>query len=353
MNKKASAANALYELHHALDSIVLPVSRRILKLNCFSRSRDNFDWDLLNDIGIINLLRKDYLRHGSIRRTFELYQSTRLDTRSHRYESLFALLIVTIVGTFTAGLALDLYNSNKDKLGGWLQRLRAEARLFGGESDSDADERFRELLEHRERLRLAHKFASATAKEVLDDFGIILQCFFEKSRSGDESLWRRYQEFSRDYTSSDRNIDKGKVLKAIEAYTKGTLAQKLDEVGVELEIPKNTDVAAIFHGIPVGAGGASGISHVLGCERVKTTHPIIVAADATWFGPQDMEWIASSAGVVTTNCGPTGHIPVICRGLGIPCAIIKNEEFARIVNGQRLGLSGTTGLVGVGVVVSL
>jgi phosphohistidine swiveling domain-containing protein len=299
-----------------------------------------------------------------------------LDTRSHRYESLFALLIVTIVGTFTAGLALDLYNSNKDKLGGWLQRLRAEARLFGGESDSDADERFRELLEHRERLRLAHKFASATAKEVLDDFGIILQCFiarqmhangsisyaeyialvdrfFEKSRSGDESLWRRYQEFSRDYTSSDRNIDKGKVLKAIEAYTKGTLAQKLDEVGVELEIPKNTDVAAIFHGIPVGAGGASGISHVLGCERVKTTHPIIVAADATWFGPQDMEWIASSAGVVTTNCGPTGHIPVICRGLGIPCAIIKNEEFARIVNGQRLGLSGTTGLVGVGVVVSL
>lgn len=123
--------NIIYELHHALDPVILQVAGRVLKLKCFKRAHEHFNWDMLNDIGIINLLRKEYLRHGSIVKTFKLYQGTRLDQRSQRYESIFALLVVSIVGTVVAGVILENYKDNKSKLSTWLWRMKEEASLFG------------------------------------------------------------------------------------------------------------------------------------------------------------------------------------------------------------------------------
>ena len=54
-------SDLLYELHHSLDPVVQPAANRVLKMNCFEVARRHFEWDLLNDIGIINLLRRDYL----------------------------------------------------------------------------------------------------------------------------------------------------------------------------------------------------------------------------------------------------------------------------------------------------
>jgi len=102
-------------------------------------------------IGVINLLRREYLRTGSVVKTFRLYQETRLDRRSQRYESIFALLVVTIVGAVIAGVILDNYKDNKSKLATWLQRMKEEAYLFGiGEKITNI---FAQVFNNRNKIR--------------------------------------------------------------------------------------------------------------------------------------------------------------------------------------------------------
>ena len=89
--RKSISANPIYSLHHSLDPVIAEVAAKVLKLQCFKEPKRRFDWDFLNDIGVINLLRLEYLRTGKLSAPFDLYQSTRLEQYSHRYESLFAL----------------------------------------------------------------------------------------------------------------------------------------------------------------------------------------------------------------------------------------------------------------------
>src|ERR1035437_7783105 len=97
----------LYALHHELDPVNLEVVDNVLKLACLRKPKLHYDWDFINYIGVINLLRKEYLRHGDFRKVFDLYQSTRTDPRCHRYESLFALLVITIVGTVVGAIIVE------------------------------------------------------------------------------------------------------------------------------------------------------------------------------------------------------------------------------------------------------
>ena len=375
MASDAVGRDVIYELHHALDPVILPVAGRILKLKCFATARDHFEWDLLGDIGIINLLRRDYLRHGSLKRTFRLYQSSRLDPRSDRYESLLAMLVVTIVGTVVGGVILEHYKDNRHKLAAWLKRMREEAGLFRvGQAIRDV---FAVVYQNRDRIRHIAKFCSSSPQRVLADLRTVVRCctaramhdesvlsyaeyralvdhFLGQNRVLDEfALLDRFTSYESNRPRSHKHIDIGKVMLAIEAYSKGTLAQCLDTVGAKLNLPENTDTADLFHGLPAAPGAVTGISHVHGKRRKRTQHAVILVADSATFSPIDIDCLTSSAGAVTTNCGMTGHIPVICRGLGIGCVVLRSEDFSRIQNGDRIGLCGTKGVVGTGVLVEL
>ncbi len=367
--------NIIYELHHALDPVILQVADRVLKLKCFKRAHEHFNWDMLNDIGIINLLRKDYLRHGSVVKTFKLYQETRLDRRSQRYESIFALLVVTIVGAVIAGVILENYKDNKSKLATWLERMKEEANLFG--TGDKIPNIFASVFRNRNRIPYIEKFCSSTADMMLEDFNLVLKCFIARemhhdglisyadytellehflarSRSSKSiPILKKFQDFYQEYSLSAGSIDSKKIFMAIEAYSKGSIAKKLEAVGAKLNLPKNTDTADWFHGLPTSPGAVLGIGHVFGYKRTKTKHPIILVVDSAKFTPKDIDWLSSSSGAVTTNCGMTGHIPVICRGLGIGCVVLPFPDFSRIRNGNRIGICGTKGIVATGLLVKM
>jgi phosphohistidine swiveling domain-containing protein len=373
MAKVVADSDLLYDLHHALAPVILPVANRVLKLSCFSKARQHFEWDMLNDIGIINLLRRDYLRHGSFVKTFRLYQETRLDNRSHRYESLFALLVVTVVGAVIAGVILESYKDNKNRLAKWMREMKNEATLFGVKAA--VVNIFDIVYRKRRRIRLLEKFCSSDADKLIDDFRVITNCyvarqmhdsalisyeeyaelvnrFLKKQRlSQQDPLTEKFCSYLDIYTAEKGHIDLDKVFLAIRAYGKGTIAQKLDGVGAKLRLPQNKDTANLFHGLPAARGAATGISHVFGSRRQRTTHPIILVADSRKFSPDDIDLLMSSAGVVTANTGLTGHIPVICRGIRIGCVVLSLEDFTQIRNGDTIGLCGTTGIVATGVLV--
>lgn len=367
--------NIIYELHHALDPVILQVANRVLKLKCFKRAHEHFKWDMLNDIGIINLLRKDYLRHGSIVKTFKLYQGTRLDQRSQRYESIFALLVVSIVGAVVAGVIIENYKDNKSKLSMWLGRMKEEAGLFGtGDKISNI---FATVFKDRNKIRHIDKFCSSTAEQLLEDFSLVLKCFIArqmhdvglisyanytellehflaKSKSSKATpTLAKFKEFYQKYSVSTECIEPKKVFMAIEAYGKGTIAKKLETVGAKLNLPENTDTADWFHGLPASPGAILGIGHVFGYKRTKTKHPIILVVDSAKFTPGNIDCLTSSSGAVTTNCGMTGHVPVICRGLGIGCVVVPFSDFSRIRNGNRIGICGKTGIVATGLLIKI
>jgi phosphohistidine swiveling domain-containing protein len=375
MEKVVADSKLLYELHHALDPIILPVTNRVLKLSCFSKAHQHFEWDMLNDIGIINLLRRDYLRHGNFVKTFRLYQGTRLDNRSHRYESLFALLVVTVVGAVIVGVILENYKDNKNRLGKWIREMRNEANLFG--IKTTLVNIFDVIYQKRRRLRLLEKFCSSNAEKLIADFRLITNCYvarqmldseliayeeyaelvnrFQKTRGQGQPdpLAQKFLTYLDMYNAKKDHIDPDKVFLAIRAYGKGTIAQKLDSVGAKLCLPQNKDTANLFHGVPAARGAATGVSHVFGRRRKRTVHPIILVADSSKFSPDHIGLLTSSAGAVTTNTGVTGHIPVICRGMRIGCVVLSLEDFRKIRNGDTIGLCGTTGTVATGVLVEL
>ena len=342
MAEPIAGSDLLYDLHHALDPVILPVANRVLKLSCFSKARQHFEWDMLNDIGIINLLRRDYLRHGSFVKTFRLYQGTRLDDRSHRYESLFALLVVAVVGTVVGGVILESYKDNKHRLAKWIREMKNEANLFGVKGT--VVNIFDIVYRKRRRIRLLDKFCLSDADKLIGDFRVITNCFVARQMLDSrlisygeytqlvnrflkkqrlthlEPLTQKFHSYLHTYTAEKDHIDPDKVFLAIRAYGKGTIAQKLDSVGAKLRLPHNKDTANLFHGVPAARGAATGISHVFGSRRQRTTHPIILVADSNKFSPDHISLLTSSAGAVTTNTGMTGHIPVICRGMRIGCA---------------------------------
>src|SRR4051812_23425029 len=95
---KSKDGEIAYELHHSLDPIILKITNRILNQKSLNQSHKYFEFDLLNDTGIINLLRRNYLRDGNIAQIFEQYQNSRLDPQSYRFETIFTTLILSIVG---------------------------------------------------------------------------------------------------------------------------------------------------------------------------------------------------------------------------------------------------------------
>jgi hypothetical protein len=274
------------------------------------------------------------------------------------------------------GLVLDVYRDNKDKLKSWLKRMRRENQLFG--LRNPRRDVFSDVFEIPRRPALFDKFCSVAAEQVLADFDSLLTCYiarcmFEQGAlafedylrivsrtmpggdiSDDGALAKRFDEFRLTYQDAPDAIHRERVFLAIDAYAKGTLAQKLDEVDIKLPLPENRDVAAFFKGIPAAPFGAvTGIARLPESEPTNADYSTIFVIDANLHGPENIVDIIESSGVVTTNCRFTHHLPVVCRGLGKSCVILTPGDFARIRNGDRIGICGTTGVVGIGVVVKL
>ena len=368
--------DTIYELHHAFDQIIIIIASKVLKLKCLEKAKEHFEWDFLNDIGVINLLRKDYLRHGDFLKVYKLYQSTRLDSKSYRYESLIALLIVTAIGNLVASILFENYKKNEKQILAWLKKIKDGSVIFG------IKERDRNIVDEifcgRKQIGLLDKFCTRDAIGIKNDFAKLIKCYIARQMNEEntisfseynslvdffleskghvcnEKLMNQFNAYARDYTKKKDAISVEKVFLVIDSYCKGILIKKLEEEDITLDLPQNTDTANLFYGMPASVGCVRGISHLLGgtykdsggCPRV-----FVVDSNQYFKDKEDFDYITSSAGVITTNTGMTGHIPVICRGLGIGCVVLKENDFRSIRNMEPVGLCGTRGIVITGVFV--
>jgi phosphohistidine swiveling domain-containing protein len=369
---RKQADDPIYALHHSLEPIILEVTTKVLKLRCFQKSRQHFNWDFVNDIGVINLLRKQYFARGKIAVVFESYQSSRLDRYSHRYESLFALLVITIVGSVVSGVLLEHYKDFKPQITKWLKSRKEEASIFG--VLPEGDDLFLEALSKKGRVPLLDKFCSSKAEEVLQDLDLLIKCniarqmfddrlidvleyqtlvrrFLLKSKDTDKSLLAKFEEHQAHYSTLENAIDRNKVFLAIDGYARGILRDRLESVGVEFHVPHNTDTADVFRGIPAAPGAAKGIAHVFGQPRPNTTDPLVLVVDSIMFTPEHVDLLWESVAVVTSDSGVTGHIPLICRGSLRPCVILRAEQLSQIRNGDRIAVGGQQGIVVLGLLV--
>lgn len=353
--------NTIYSLHHSFDKLILNAANRILKLNSLKKAREHFCVDFLNDIGIINLLRKKYFQCGDIHEVFRLYQSSRLDSRSHRYESLFALLVTTITGCVISGLILEAYKDHKDKILKFVRHDLIETVFRNRNNDS-----------------LIKKFCDIKAQDMISDFISIKNCHIARLMLDEslvtfedycsltdyfcthskisirEDLIRKHNSFKDYYNELVDSINEEKVMLAIESYAKGTVTEYLKRKDIRRVYEKNLKTANIFRGLPASPGYAKGRSVVLDPKEgmgTLTTSDYILCVDSSQFDSANVKLLSDALGVITCNCGITGHIPVICRGMGKGCVVVEANKFSLLKDNDDVILSGSEGIVATGVLV--
>jgi phosphohistidine swiveling domain-containing protein len=347
----------VYSFHHSIDFLILRATEKILKTKSLAIPRQHFYSDFSNDIGIINLLRQTYLRNGDIKETFDLYQNSRLEPKSYRYESLLALLIITIVGNVISGILVETYFTHKSKL----------KKIFDEKTISAVPSINEQLQEQflRGRKNLAKEdfqkvLSCYIARLMLDRQMIELNSYytlvnhFMYANSIEDQLKSAYNQFENEYKLEIDSIDTDKIFNIVEGYSRGVYLKYLDEQGCEILYFEDINSANNIKGIPISPGFVKGKILKVNEEHLDFTRENsekIVLCYGGNFSPDKIKVVYEIDGVVTWNTGMTGHLPLICRSLKIPCVIISPSDSKLLLNNDNIILSGGEGLIYTGLFV--
>ncbi|GET21418.1 PEP-utilizing enzyme [Prolixibacter denitrificans] len=349
----------LYDFHNSFDKITLNSVERILKIPSLKRSREYFHIDFLGDIGIINLLRLEYLNSANFAQTFDLFQSTRLEPKSHRYESLFALLVIAAAGTVIGGVILDIYQTEKEKIYKLISK-----------------EVIDRVLKFKDKKKL-NKFCNIEPTEIFADLVRLKSCFVSRLMldsgeineteyfqlvdyfiTGSElkslEVLKKHGKFLNDYNQSKERIDENLILLGVKSYAKGTVIKFLEQEDVKIPYDENVKTANILRGMPASPGFARGKSHIYDKKSRSDKsyeEQNIICIDSKDYSPDLIDLLTMYDGVVTWNCGLTGHIPLVCRGMGKGCVIISELELKKLKDNDDMMLSGNQGIIFTGLYV--
>jgi phosphoenolpyruvate synthase/pyruvate phosphate dikinase len=352
----------IYNLHHIFQPIILEVVEKVLKLNCFTESKKRLEWDFINDIGVINLLRRNYFQTGNLKVIFDQYQSSRLDVVSPRYESLFATTIVTIIGSVISGIIVLHYEDLKTKISEWIKN-KNKTYKFNGE-EIDEIKLLKIIIQKQNSIRNFSKFCSEKSEELKNDLEILKKCYIANLMLNNNQInYSKYyeltksflnmknnededfQQFEYEYSKSEKAIDIEKVFLAIDGYSRGVLGIRINDSEYTTSSIKPGPNELFYQGLAASRGFGSGVSYTYKSGENVTNSKYILLIKAELFSPDDVNQMYGSQAVITTNCGMTGHIPVICRGWGKGCIILEKDLFKKIPNGIELSVSGQQGIV--------
>ncbi len=349
------------------------VSPVVLRLDGLEDAKRRYEEDFATDAGVINLLRQSYLRGESFLDIFTKYQESRREPGSHRYESLIALMLITIVGTVAAGIILEHYKENKKQIQSLLTRLAKGASEF---SSSQAARAERDLpASDFDQMLRESRFCTTNPTRILQDTDVLLDCLClrrmlqtqlishqeylalvtSKIRSVPHSsttLSRKAETFIGEQRRSQRGLRTDTIALAIDGYCKGVVRDLLLENEVQPRLPKNVDKARLMQGLGASPGAVIGVARRITDPPPSIKGPtVLIMRDRDLNGKEAHEAIYESQAVVTVGCGITGHVPVVCRGMGRGCVIVSVDEFSSIETGDRIGICGSTGVVGLGLLV--
>jgi len=352
-------SDVIYDFHHSLDTLIFTVADRILKLKSMRKAHEYFYLDFVNDVGIINLLRKEYFRSGRIRKVFRLYQDTRRYPESHHYESLFALLVITITGSVISDVVLDLYRDNKKKIWNLVNRSVIDKVLKRKDTDDvvkkfcdvEAESLMLDFVSLKNaylaRLMLEKSMITSTQYYSLVDF-----FFADRGIPLSKRLLDKHKAFQKDYNKLSDCINEDRIWQITKACARRTVIQYLKQVGKEILLSKDIKNARLFRGLAAAPGVGKGKSLIfarrMNSSRLRTGG-YVLCIDSKDYLPEHIFVLRGADGVVTCNCGMTGHIPVQCRGMRKACVVIKVEDFSSLKNEDNIIVSGTDGIVATGV----
>jgi phosphohistidine swiveling domain-containing protein len=358
-NNHKSKIMDTYKFHHSLDFLILRATEKILKTKSLEVPKQHFYNDFSNDTGIINLLRQTYLKNGDINETFEIYQNSRLEPKSYRYESLLALLIITIVGNIISGILLETYISHKSKL----------KKIFDDKIISSA-----KVIPEK----LKERFLSGKNDLIRKDFEKILNCYFARqmldrqiidtesyysyvnhflyNNKIQESLELLFDAFIESYSKETNSINIDKIMDIIEGYSRGTYLKYLDELDCEIIYFEDTKSANLIEGNPASPGYVKGkilkvqdLNDIINFIRDPEKKKILCFGG--YWSPEYLKIVYQIDGVITWNTGMTGHLPLISRSLSIPCVIISPNDADKLIPNDDIILSAGQGLIYTGLFV--
>jgi phosphohistidine swiveling domain-containing protein len=358
-----------YDLHHLLDPINIAVCSKVLKMGCFEESRKRFDWDFINDIGIINLLRKEYVEKGNIAAVFNLYQSSRIDAYSHRYESLLATLLLAIVGNVVSGIVLAAYSAGKDTV---VEKVGRKNGLFGKEIESkDAEKIMQKVAKGQLTKKAIHDYFAERSEIMAKDFRKLTKCYvaremvdddvitrkeydllvryFLKGREGKRlpSILAKFRAFEQKYNISQNAINPDRIMLAIDGYSKGIVDLAIGE-GADPILTPEDKLAEYLYGLPAANGFGQGKLRIGGVRNLGKVGKYVLLIDAKKYSAEDVSLIRESQGVIAFGGGMTGHVALACRGLGKGCVILEKKDALKLKTGSKVVVSGEQGIVAIG-----
>lgn len=115
-------------------------------------------------------------------------------------------------------------------------------------------------------------------------------------------------------------------------------------VGLPAQVPATGEYLA---GTPASSGTAIGRARIVRCpaEFARLRRGEVLVAPAT--SPAWTPLFGVAAAVVTDVGGPLSHAAIVAREYGIPAVLGTGDATARLVDGQRVAVNGTTGRITV------
>jgi len=345
-----------YDFHRSIDFLILQATSKILSAKSLEKSKHYFNSDFVNDSGIINLLRKTYLEKGDFEKTFNLYQNSRLEPKSYRYESLMTLLIVTAVGNVIGGILLDVYQTHKGKIIKLFDKntldsiktipKKIQDKFINGKNDSIKKD-FKNLIN-------CYIARHMLGKQLIDlDSYYKLVAFYICGNEIDTELAQHFDQLIEKYSLEKDAIKVDTLYEMIEAYGKGTFLKYLDEENCNILYFDNIKTADKINGIFCFCPGACKGKIIKGVDSKSLlsgnndSKKILCIED---YSPDHIEILRHCYGAVTWGCdaNPTDHLQVTCRSLGMPCVIIDESDANLLIDNDDIAIDGNNGIVYTG-----
>jgi len=345
-----------YDFHRSIDFLIWQATEKILKAKSLEKSKYYFYSDFSNDSGIINLLRKVYIEEGCFEKTFDLYQNSRLEPKSYRYESLITLLIITTVGNLIGGILFDVYRTHKEKIielfdENILKSIKTipkniQNKFIRGKEDGIKED-FKNLVScYIARLMLEKQLIS------LGSYYSLVAHYIHK-QDVDMELKLFFEQFMKEYSSEKNAINVDRMYSMIEAYSKGVFLKFLDEKECDIPYFDNIKTLNIIRGQSASLGAykgkvIKGVNSDFLLSEESNLHKKILCMDGNDFLPMHLDLLKDCHAVVTWRTGWTGHLPLVCRSLKKVCIVIRESETDLLIDGDDIIVDGRSGIVQVG-----
>ena len=251
--------------------------------------------------------------------------------------------MVTIVGSVVSGIILEHYKDFKEKFSKWIEQRQETIQAQTGH-DTFPDLEW--MSNNRRRIPNLDKFCSVQTAELMEDFTALTRCYIARKMFDENLLSQQeylalakafiekraeamvspvvgaFKEYEMGYSTAEDAIRPQKVFETIDAYAKGVLLRHLDSVGIFIEVPLEKKNVTYYRGLPGSIEDAVGFALLYNKESLSPKEDSILVVDSNDWSESTVDFVRDSTGVVTTHCGMTGHIPMVCRGLRKGCVIL-------------------------------